>query len=77
MLASRGEAARGTEGSLTDGWDRGHHLTELQLVEDGGFTGGIKTNHENTTIHLPDELSKHFAEDTHCVVCWYEAAAAI
>lgn len=33
---------------LTDGRDGGDDLSELQLVQDGGLTSGIKTNHQNT-----------------------------
>ena len=29
-----------------DGWDGRHHLAQLELVEDGGLTGGVETNLE-------------------------------
>lgn len=29
---------------LTNRRNRSHNLAELELVEDGGFTGGVKTN---------------------------------
>ena len=30
--------------ALTDGWDGGHDLSQLQLVQNGGFTGSIQSN---------------------------------
>ena len=33
---------------LTDGGDCGNDFTELELVEDGGLTGGVETDHEDT-----------------------------
>ena len=32
----------------TDGGDGSDDFTELKLVENGGFTGGIESDHENT-----------------------------
>lgn len=29
-------------------WNGGHVLVELQLVENGGLSGGVETNHQNT-----------------------------
>ena len=52
---------------LTDGWDSGDDLAELELVEDGGFTGGIETNHEDAAVLFADEFSKHLAEDSHAL----------
>lgn len=36
----------------TDGGDGGDDLTKLQLVKDGGFTGGIETDHQNSHLLL-------------------------
>lgn len=36
----------------TDGGDGGDDLTKLELVEDGGFTGGIETDHQNSHLLL-------------------------
>jgi len=33
---------------LTNGGDGGHDLSELELVENGGLTGGIESDHENS-----------------------------
>lgn len=41
----RGEGERG-EG-LTDCGDGGDDFTQLQLVQDGGFTSSVKTDHQN------------------------------
>lgn len=32
----------------TDRGNRSHNLTELELVQDGGLTGSIQTDHQNT-----------------------------
>lgn len=36
----------------TDGGDGGDNLSKLELVEDGGFTGGIETDHQNSHLLL-------------------------
>jgi hypothetical protein len=33
---------------LTDRGDGRDNLAQLELVKDGGFTGGIETDHEDT-----------------------------
>lgn len=33
---------------LTNGWDRGDDLSQLEFVKDGGLSGSVKTNHEDT-----------------------------
>lgn len=33
---------------LTDGGDSGDNLAELELVEDGGLTSGVESDHKNT-----------------------------
>jgi len=38
-----------------DSGNGGDNLTKLKLVEDGGFTGGIKTNHQNSHLLLPPQ----------------------
>ena len=40
---------------LTDGLDSRDDLAEVELVEDGGLTGGIETNHEDVYLILADE----------------------
>lgn len=50
----------------TDGGNGGDNLTKLQLVEDGGFTGGIETDHENSHLLLPPQLVKQLGKgETH------------
>ena len=50
----------------TDCWDGGDDLTELQLVENGGLSGGIETNHQNTHLLLTPEPVEQLAEcETH------------
>lgn len=38
-----------------DSGDGGDNLAKLKLVEDGGFTSGIKTNHQNSHLLLPPQ----------------------
>lgn len=45
----------GSRASHTDSGNGGDDLTKLKLVEDGGFTGGIKTNHQNSHLLLPPQ----------------------
>ena len=40
-------------GKHTDGRDGGDDLTKLQLVKNGGFTGGVETDHQNPHLLLP------------------------
>ena len=46
--------------SITSSWAEEdlHNLSELQLVKDGGLSGSIKTNHQNSHLLLPPELIK-------------------
>ena len=45
-----------------DGGDRRHDLTELQLVQDGGLTGGIETNHQNPHVLLAEQAAEKLCE---------------
>jgi len=38
-----------------DGGNGGDDFTELELVQDGGFTGSIKTDHQNSHLLLPPQ----------------------
>lgn len=52
-----------------DGGDGGHDLTELELVEDGGLTGGVETDHEDSHVLLTEELAEELAETcAHCLL---------
>lgn len=42
--------ARGWRGGLTDRGDGGDDFTKFELVEDGGLTGGIKTDHQDSHL---------------------------
>lgn len=37
-------------GGLTDRRDCGDDFTELQLVEDGGLSGSVKTDHQDSHL---------------------------
>lgn len=37
---------------LTDGWDCRHNLPKLELVQNGGLTSSIETNHKDTHLFL-------------------------
>ena len=39
---------------LTDGLDSRDDLAEFEIVEDGGLTGGIETNHEDAYFILAE-----------------------
>ena len=48
---------------LTDGWDGGDDFAEFELVEDGGFTGCVESDHQDPHLLLAEEAfeqgSKH------------------
>lgn len=50
----------------TNGWDRGHDLTELQLVQNGGLSGGVKTDHQNSHLLLADPFLEDAGEGRKC-----------
>ena len=55
----------------TDCGDGGDDFTELQLVENGGLSGGIETDHKNSHLLLSPETVEQTREcETHvgCVV---------
>lgn len=43
---------------LTNSWDRGHDLAQLQFVQQGGFTCSIQTHCRNTNTHTQVLLLK-------------------
>ena len=53
----------------SNGWDWGNDLTELQLVEDGGLTGGIEADHQNSHFDIAEhplpDAGKHAS---HCLL---------
>lgn len=55
----------------TDGWDSGDDLTKLELVKNGGLSGGIETDHQDSHLLLAPELVEQLGEcETHiCGVC--------
>nr|CAB3474593.1 unnamed protein product [Digitaria exilis] len=55
---------------LTDGGDGGDDLAELELVEDGGLTSGIKTDHEDPHLLLGEEAAEQLPErEPHLFLC--------
>ena len=50
------------EEGLTDGGDGSDDLAELELVEDGGLTGGIKPDHEDPHLLLGEEAAEELRE---------------
>lgn len=40
----------GSGSGLTDRGDGGDDFTELELVQDGGLTGGVKTDHQDAHL---------------------------
>lgn len=56
--------ARG--GAHTDGGDGCDDFAELQLVEDGGLSGGVQTNHQDSHLLLAPEPVEQLREcETH------------
>ena len=54
------------EADRRDGCD---DLPELQLVQDGGLTGGVEADHEDAHVLLAEELAEDLgSEDAHGVV---------
>ena len=53
---------KGTQVGLTDGGDGGDDLAELELVEDGGFTGGGEADHEDPHLFLGEEPAEELPE---------------
>ena len=43
---------------LTNGGNGGDDFSKLELVEDGGLTSSIETNHENTHLFLGKQLAE-------------------
>ena len=50
------------EKGLTDGGDGGDDLAELELVEDGGLTSCIETDHEDPHLLLGEEATEQLRE---------------
>lgn len=46
----------------TNGWDGGDDLAKLQFVQDGGFTGGIQTNHQYSHLFVAKEVAEQLTE---------------
>mmetsp|Transcript_6020 Transcript_6020/g.15757 ORF Transcript_6020/g.15757 Transcript_6020/m.15757 type:complete len:262 (-) Transcript_6020:40-825(-) len=45
-----------------NGGDGSHDLAQLELVQDRGLTGGIKSDHKNAHLLLGEQLAQHLAE---------------
>ena len=46
------------ERALTDCGDGSDDLAKLELVENGGFTGGIQTDHQDAHLLLAEEAGE-------------------
>ena len=53
---------KGTRVGLIDGGDGGDDLAEFELVEDGGFTGGVEADHEDPHLLLGEEPAEELPE---------------
>ena len=42
-----------------DGGDGGHHLAQLQLVQNGRLAGGVQTHHQYTHLRLAEAQRQH------------------
>jgi hypothetical protein len=53
-------------GSHTDGGDGGDDFTKLELIENGGLSGSIESDHQNSHLLLPPELVEELRKcETH------------
>lgn len=58
------------EAEHTDRWDGCDDFTKLQLVQNGGLSGSIQTNHQDSHLLLSPELIKQLREcKTHVCGC--------
>ena len=46
----------------TDGRDGGDNLAQLELVQDGGLTGGIQSDHQDTHLLLAEERAEQLSK---------------
>lgn len=57
-------------------WNWCYDLAELELVEDGGLTSGVKTNHKNTHLSVSEhpcpDLGEHASHIACLLVCYEE-----
>lgn len=52
----------------SNGGDGGDDFSELEFVEDGGLSGGIKSDHEDAHLLLSNESLKGLSkQSSHCV----------
>lgn len=58
-----GSSAVTRASSRTDGGDGGDDLAQLQLVQDGGFAGGVQTHHQDPHLLLTEEAFKEIRKD--------------
>ena len=55
----------------TNGGNSRDNFTQLQLVKDGGFSGSVQTDHENSHLLLPPQLIKDLGKcETHGGDIW-------
>lgn len=55
----------------TNGGDRGHDFTQLELVEDGGLSGSVQSDHQNSHLLLAPEAIEQLRESkTHLGGVW-------
>jgi hypothetical protein len=50
----------------TNGWNGSDNFTQFQLVQNGGLTSTIKTNHKNTHFFVTKKVTEQLrGEQTH------------
>jgi hypothetical protein len=50
----------------SNGWNSSDNFTQLQFVQDGGFTSGIESNHQDAHLLLPkhvEQICEHLTHD--------------
>lgn len=57
--------------ALTNGGNGGHNLPQLKLVQNGGLTSGIKTNHKDAHLFLGEKPAEKLGEcQPHVLSSW-------
>lgn len=52
-------------GGLTDGRDRGNNFSQFELVQDGGLSSSIQSDHQDPHFFLAKQALKSAGQSTH------------
>ena len=51
-----------------NGWNCGHNLAQFELIQNGGFTGSVQTNHENSHVALAKQAAEERLKCAHSIL---------